>query len=121
MCVSKIAIKYVDAFGREGFHLVPCGRCPECLAQKQMDWQLRCEEESRNYNYVWFFTNTYANENLYYNEVPLFDEETGEVEGSEFYTTVHKEDLQLWFKRFRTNIKRKYGSRYEQAFWNSLQ
>lgn len=70
---------------RVGVNLVPCGKCPACLANKRQEWvfRLRCEYYACNFGL--FVTLTYDDEHL-------------PPEG------VKREDLQLFLKRLRKRL-----------------
>lgn len=66
---------------------VPCGKCPNCLADRRADWSLRLKIELDNSLGAHFITLTYSDENMNYNEngVP----------------SVSKKEMQLYIKRLR--------------------
>lgn len=70
---------------------VPCGHCEECAAKKQSDIRVRMILEQLTHTCLpLFLTLTYSDEYL-------------PPQG------VNKEDVQLFFKRFRINYERHYG------------
>lgn len=122
MCLRPIYIEYADFFGERQVRPVGCGKCFECLLQLQNMWKVRMIEESKDWNYCYFFTLTYAPENLPLNLVadyPDCREVVGELRGraqadllldsyEEVLSTACKVDIQKWLKRFRTSyIRRK--------------
>lgn len=100
MCLNPISIKTEDAFGVLVNQSVPCGKCIECLKDRQNSWKIRLTEEARDHLYVYFFTLTYND-----SSVPtVVDEQTGEV-----VKHVRKSDVQLWLKRHRMAYVRKFN------------
>lgn len=103
MCTRPITLKNPDPLKILGISIdVPCGKCPECLARRQNDWKLRLMEESSNYSHLYFFTLTYADENL-----PVTDEGL---------STACKKDVQLWIKKFRMAFERSKGIKLSDYF-----
>lgn len=66
--------------------LIPCGKCPNCLKRKSQEWTSRLLKETENFDYCYFVTLTYNDDNL---------------------RDINKRDLQLFLKRYR-----KYFSKY---------
>lgn len=78
---------------------VPCGHCSACQVQKQNSFVQRCKLESLTHLSMPFFvTLTYDNEHLPY----------AEIDGKK-YATLSVRDVQLFLKRFRINLERKYN------------
>lgn len=77
-CISPVLIR---SNGRRDF--VPCGKCNFCLQTRRFDWSFRLAQELNVSKSAKFITLTYAEES------PWFDNE------------VHKDHLQLFFKRLR--------------------
>lgn len=102
MCVTPISFKSVDNYGMTCTMCVPCGKCPECLKDRQNSWKLRLMEESKNYAYLYFFTLTYNDESL-----PVTDDGL---------STACKRDVQLWLKKFRMAFERYRGVRLSDYF-----
>lgn len=98
MCLFPITFCSVDSFGCDVVQTVPCGKCVECLKDKQNSWKIRICEEARDHLYCYFFTLTY-NES----SVPLV-----EHEGS-FLRQVCKKHIQDWIKRNRIYFERTLG------------
>lgn len=121
MCLRPIYIEYVDFFGERQSRPVGCGKCYECLLQLQNMWKVRMIEESKCWQYCYFFTLTYASENLPLNLVadyPQGCEVVGELRGrskddllldscERVLSTACKADIQKWLKRFRTSYVRR--------------
>lgn len=92
MCTRPITIKQKNAFGSDSVQTFPCGACPECLKDKQNAYKMRLVEESKNWNYLYFFTLTYSDESLPRND---FGNSTACVK-----------HIQSWLKRFRIRQER---------------
>lgn len=109
MCTRPVP-RYIKSrtFGTYRWIDTSCGKCCECLKQRQNSWKLRISEEARNWKYLYFFTLTYREDSLPYN----VDEETGEM-----FSTARKKDVQDWLKRMRERISRLYGSRLQMKYF----
>lgn len=114
MCTNLITIKR-NLAGKVVETLVPCGRCAECVKRAQNGFVVRCLSESQTHSDIFFFTLTYDDKNLPYNEA-------GEP-------TLRREDVKLWKKRFRHLIDNKdfswccigeYGSRTHRPHYHGL-
>lgn len=79
---------------------VPCGHCPECIANKQMQLIQRLQMEATK-NYLFFSSITYNEEMIPRFELPKVDQSTGEVIGSWSIRYADVSDLQNMFKRLR--------------------
>lgn len=125
MCLSPIPFRYVNFLGFNESCDLPCGKCVECLKNKQNDWKIRSIEESKNWKHGYFFTLTYAEDNLpYYLPEFKFVDEHSSCEFTEAsmllargkdvdyvhpyckYSTVLSSDVSSWIKRWRTNCYR---------------
>lgn len=101
MCNHSFKVKVESkTLGTSYYIDAPCGRCSECVKRRQNDWKLRLCEECKNWKHLYFFTLTYAPENLPYN----INEETGEA-----LSTARKSDLQSWLKLMRERFQRSHG------------
>lgn len=99
MCLFPVTIKSVDSFGLLTNQSVPCGKCIECMKDKQNSWKIRLTEESKVHKYVYFFTLTYNDDS-----VPFYNDSTGVR-----CLSVRKRDVQLWIKRNRMCLHRSIG------------
>lgn len=105
-CLCPILIK--DKFGY--VQQVPCGQCLHCRLNHARMWSIRIENESRQYKDNVFLTLTYDDEHLPPN-------------GS-----LVKEDLTLFFKRFRKAIGKpvryfacgEYGDKYGRPHYHII-
>lgn len=108
----------------------PCGKCVECLKQRQNDWKLRICHECGYWSHVYFFTLTYRDsalpcsvtyEDEYDNIYGVFRKpeadrialETGMVSKSTAYTP----DVQNFIKRMRTDYERKHGASLDMKYF----
>lgn len=98
MCFYPYTIKSKDAFGNPCLQTVPCGKCIECMKDKQNAWKIRLVEESRDHRYVYFFTLTYNEDS-----VPFVRHEGEKI------NVVSKNDVQLWVKRNRMAYQRLFN------------
>lgn len=105
MCLSPVTIKRYIAT-RPYLNNVPCGKCLECVKDKQNEYIIRSIEEFRKRPMMTFFTLTYAPETLPMNGFEVIDEETGEISQSEVQT-LRRSDVSKWLKLF----KQKYAKR----------
>lgn len=74
---------YTPAPLKEGVITIPCGKCEQCRISKANDWTTRAVLESKQYKNNAFVTLTYDNKNISKNR------------------SLHKRDLQLFWKRLR--------------------
>lgn len=96
MCLFPYTIKTQDAFGIDVNQSVPCGKCIECLKDRQNSWKIRLSEEARDHKYVYFFTLTYRDDSIPFS----YDLDGNKV------NHVNKVDIQLWIKRNRIKFER---------------
>lgn len=113
MCLSPVGITRTIA-GRKYTQHVPCGKCNECIKNKQNEYVIRSIEEAAKVGKVWFFTLTY-NEN----HVPIKfdldgeiideDPDTGEVffADSAKLKTLDRKDITAWKKRVRERLNKR--------------
>lgn len=111
MCLNPVTIinptKVVSVKYRDRFLLqVPCGKCAECQRNKSNEWLFRALMEFQraveNHAFVYFDTLTYDNVHL-----PSLDKMVDSVLPP--YPCFSSRDINLFFKRLRQNLKRKYG------------
>ena len=69
--------------------LLPCGKCPNCMENKALEWTSRLVKESEEWKYTYFVTLTYDDKNV---------------------KDLNKRDIQLFLKRLRkdTGYELKY-------------
>ena len=99
MCLYPLFIKTKDAFGVYINQSVPCGKCIECVKDRQNEWKIRLVEECRDHRYIYFFTLTYRDDTI---------EWVNDTFGIP-HTTFRKSDYQLWFKRSRIYYERYFN------------
>lgn len=97
MCLYPIHLKGVDAFGIDCMQTVPCGKCVECLKDRQNAWKIRLCEEYKDHLFCYFFTLTYND-----SSVPFEFDDDGVRR-----LTLRKSDVQLWLKRNRMYFSRR--------------
>ena len=100
MCLRPINIKvdrseFSRAYRPQASISVPCGKCVECLKDRQNAWKVRLLSECSSWKYLYFFTLTYSEETVPRNELGA--------------TTASVSDIQNWLKRFRTSLDRSIG------------
>ena len=78
--------------------VVPCGKCPDCLARKVAGWSFRLMQEEKKSSSAYFITLTYGDDN---DTAPL---------SKNGFMEISKRDLQLFFKRLRRLQERDPGS-----------
>lgn len=88
MCLTPVTLRreYSDIKGRMT-NVVPCGKCPECLANRRHSWAFRLLQELKHSKSATFATLTYSPENepISENGIP----------------TLNKVDVQKFIKRLR--------------------
>lgn len=99
MCTSPF-YKRVDNIMGCRFLCLPCGKCEECLRQRQSDYMVRIVEELKHASKACFVTLTYRPETV----PTVIDTDSGEV-----FHSVCKNHVVNWLKRFRSWYKREYG------------
>lgn len=83
MCLQPLHLKSGD--------VVPCSRCPVCLARKGSEWSFRLRCHDRQVMSAYFLTLTY---------------DTAHVPLKGGYCSLRKRDVQLFFKRLRRDHER---------------
>lgn len=99
---KKFKTYSINKWEREKYYFVPCGKCLGCQISKRTWLNTACNWEYNHYGCGSFTTLTY--DDVHY--LKLFDEDKMRFLGD--YT-----DFQLFMKRLRQNIYRKYGVRHE--------
>ena len=107
MCLYPLSIKTEDAYGIPINQSVPCGKCIECLKDRQNSWKIRLIEEARDHNHVYFFTLTYNDDS-----VPFTYLEDGTK-----LLHVNKVDIQLWVKRNKIKFERTLGRQVDFKYF----
>lgn len=86
-CISPVQIKKPDGHGGFVIKEFPCNKCYACLSRKRSEWAFRLQKEERYSFSAYFFTLTYEDGNLDFNE--------------NGYPCVSKDDIQRFMKRLR--------------------
>lgn len=113
MCLSPVTIVREIA-GRKYTEYVPCGKCNECVKDKQNEYMIRSVEESKKCGSCYFFTLTYNEDSCpvkfdldgeVIEENPL----TGEVKFSDSakIRSLNRADIVAWKKRVRERINKR--------------
>lgn len=79
-------------------HLMPCGKCPNCMRNRQNDWVFRLNEEYKVSPYSYFITLTYRDADLRF---------ACYVPDKMVFPCLSHDDIKLFFKRLRKNTKAK--------------
>lgn len=96
------------------YRIVPCGKCPECLSKRALDWTFRLEQEALESTSALFVTLTYNDKYLPRKENQLM--------------TLEKKDLRNFFKRLRNRTEFKikyyacgeYGEQYHRPHYHAI-
>lgn len=83
MCLRPITLKQREA-------VVPCGKCPKCIARRVSSWSFRLMQEEKVSSFAQFLTMTYAQTTLPFS--------------ANFLPTLSKRDVQLFIKRLRKRM-----------------
>lgn len=103
MCVNPINIKG---------QVCACGKCVECIKDKQNSYAIRSMEEARGAKNCYFVTLTFSENAVPFTEDGEFaDEDTGEVLYGEKLRTLDNKLITNWKKRVRIAFQRKYRDR----------
>lgn len=79
--------------------LLPCGKCPSCIANKSLEWTARLCKEAEAWKYQYFLTLTYDDDHLRY--INKFGEVLIRDVNNPRFKFILKRDVQLFLKRFR--------------------
>ena len=121
MCVSPVALTR-ELCGRKYTQFVPCGKCAECIKDKQNEYVIRTVEESYKKGNPWFITLTYSEDAVSYvfdhDESGLYNKFTGEIvtDSDENYRTLNHKDIQDWKKRVKRNIEYHTGKKLDFSY-----
>lgn len=111
MCLNPTSIKKKKLNVQTGrfedeWQLVPCGKCLDCVKDRQNDIAVMCYRAADQYGSMEFVTLTYNNESIpMYGRV--YDEETGEVVGEPFRLTdnMEKKAREVYFSLNKDCLK----------------
>ncbi|AXH74436.1 MAG: replication initiator protein [Microviridae sp.] len=105
MCLSPITMTRTYC-GLRTQQWVPCGKCEECIKDKQNEYVIRTIEEAMKVKgNIYFLTLTYSDANVPLAVDPdgeLIDEDTGEVLST--LKSLDNRDITLWKKRCTRSI-----------------
>lgn len=87
---------------------LPCGQCVGCRLAYARNWAVRCVLEAQQYEYNYFVTLTYNDENLPCTAHYRFDKETGEVTEEFESHPLQPDDL----TKFMKDLRRYYSYHY---------
>lgn len=113
MCLRPLYLR-VDSttFGKPVPILAPCGKCIECVIERQNAYKLRLCYEARRWKHTFFFTLTYRDSALPY----ALNEVTGE-----YVSTGCKTHVQSWLKVMRERYLRSRGCRFDFRYFICLE
>lgn len=102
MCTSPVTIFIrgegsCSPYSRSGSITVPCGKCLECVASRQLSWAVRMIEQAKDTPQCVFVTLTYS---------PLKVPLSVDITTGDCYYTVCKPHVQKWIKRLKTRLSR---------------
>lgn len=106
--------------------LLPCGKCPNCMNNKSLEWTSRLVKEAEEWQYCYFATFTYDDSHIYFT-----DDNGSIIKRDVLKKSTHKQlkrDIQLFNKRFRedTGFAYKYyfacesGEDTHRTHWHAI-
>lgn len=117
MCLSPISFSRICC-GRKVVDWAPCGKCEECIKDKQNEYIVRTVEEvAKQKGNVYFLTLTYSDENVplcFDSDGEIVDEETGEI--LDTIKSLDNEDISKWKKRCRRYLEYHYGRKPDFSY-----
>lgn len=109
-CLSPLAVEV------HGYHsMVPCGTCPSCLRRRSSHWDLRCRKDRAYYKKKADIESVRKRLKLcnVYEDKQLTDELIIDLTYNNKFLpadqSLNREDLQKFIKRFRENVRSRYG------------
>ena len=121
MCVSPIQLTR-EICGRKYTQWVPCGKCPECIKDKQNEYVIRTVEESHKKGNPWFITLTYSEDTVSFlyeeDESGMYNKVTGELvtDDEENHRVLNNKDITNWKKRVRRHIEYHTGKKLDFSY-----
>lgn len=79
---------------------VGCGKCIECKKQKARDWQVRLNEEQKEWKYIYCKTLTFSNDSL-----KKLCKESNLKESNAVATIAMRRFLERWRKKYKKSLK----------------
>lgn len=117
MCLSPISISRTY-LGRKVVQWAPCGKCEECIKDKQNEYIIRTIEEAMKVKgNIYFLTLTYSDDNVPLTvdeDGELIDEETGEILST--LKSLDNGDITAWKKRCRRHIQYHTGRKCDFSY-----
>lgn len=117
MCLSPISIPRTY-LGRKVVQWAPCGKCEECIKDKQNEYIIRTIEEAMKVKgNIYFLTLTYSDDNVPLTvdeDGELIDEETGEILST--LKSLNNQDITLWKKRCKRYIQYHFKRKSEFSY-----
>ena len=107
MCLCPVALTR-ECCGKKYTAFVPCGKCEECIKDKQNEYVIRSIEESLKVGNAWFITLTYNDDTVpvVFTDEGEIDEETGEIiEYRGRLLSLNNKDIVNWKKRVRRSVE----------------
>ena len=109
MCLNPLTLRVPSTtFQCDIPIFAPCGKCIECVVERQNGYKLRLCYEARRWNHCFFFTLTYNNAAL----PKVLNKVTGEV-----VSTCCKDHVRSWIKVMRERYLRSRGSRFDFRYF----
>lgn len=113
MCLRPLHLRVMSTtFGKEIPIFAPCGKCIECLLERQNSYKFRLCYEARRWKHCFFFTLTYRDSSL----PVVLNEFTGE-----YVSTGCKSHVQAWLKVMRERYLRSRGCRFDFRYFICLE
>lgn len=144
MCTNPISITRRFPTGQCRVDVVPCGKCPECLKFKQMEFAALSIHQAMVSGTLYFFTLTYSDDHLpvsitdddgrflgfdnafdssaFYDSPTCFKNRVLRRDGLSYSASLRREDLKNWLKQFRIEFERKKGCKpqFKYCFFGEL-
>lgn len=109
MCLNPLYLRVPSTtFGVDIPIFATCGKCIECVVERQNAYKIRLCYEARRWKHCFFFTLTYRDSSL-----PLvLDEDSGAL-----VSTCKKDHVRAWLKVMRERYLRSRGCRFEFRYF----
>lgn len=110
MCLYPLTLRIDSTTWSEPLVVfAPCGKCIECVIERQNSYKLRLCYEARRWNHCFFFTLTYRDEAL----PRAINYDTGEC-----VSTCCKVHVRYWLKKMRERYQRSHdGQRFDFRYF----
>lgn len=113
-CLHPQYIK-TEVLGKPYWHVVPCGKCVNCLASRRNSWTFRLIMEKLQSKSSYFVTLTYDDDHI----IECIDDDCD-------WPSVNKEHCQRFIKRFRKEMPfryflvSEYGDKHKRCHYHAL-